>query len=59
VPEALEQLVLHCLEKDPAARPPTADVIADRLAAIHFDRPWTPTAAAQWWATNRPPAASQ
>lgn len=59
VPETLDQLVLDCLEKEPAARPPSADVIAERLSAIHFARPWTPAAAAQWWATNRPPAASQ
>jgi eukaryotic-like serine/threonine-protein kinase len=54
VPEALEQLVLDCLEKEPAARPPTADMIAGRLAAIHFAQPWTPAAVAQWWTMNRP-----
>jgi eukaryotic-like serine/threonine-protein kinase len=56
VPEALDRLVLDCLEKDPSARPQSADVLAERLAAILFPRPWTPAAAAQWWATNRPPA---
>jgi eukaryotic-like serine/threonine-protein kinase len=55
LPAALDQLVLDCLAKDPAARPQSAEVLADRLATIHFPRPWTPVAAAQWWATNRPP----
>jgi serine/threonine protein kinase len=52
VPETLDQLVLDCLAKDPAARPQSPDVLAERLAAVHFARPWTPAAAAQWWATN-------
>jgi serine/threonine-protein kinase len=52
VPEALDQLVLDCLAKDPATRPQSADVLAKRLAAVHFAQPWTPAAAAQWWATN-------
>jgi tRNA A-37 threonylcarbamoyl transferase component Bud32 len=59
VPEALDQLVVECLAKDPAARPSSADIMAQRLAAIRFDQPWTPAAAAQWWATNRPPTARQ
>jgi serine/threonine-protein kinase len=52
IPEALDQLVLDCLAKDPAARPQSADALTKRLAAVHFARPWTPAAAAQWWATN-------
>jgi len=59
LPEALDQLVFDCLAKDPAARPQSADLLADRLAAIPFARPWTPAAAAQWWATNRPLAGRQ
>jgi len=54
MPEALDQLVLECLAKDPAARPQSAEVLAERLAAVPLARPWTPTAAAQWWAANRP-----
>jgi eukaryotic-like serine/threonine-protein kinase len=54
LPEALDQLVVDCLAKDPEGRPPTADAIAERLAAIGFDHPWTPAAAARWWAINRP-----
>jgi serine/threonine protein kinase len=55
VPEAMDQLVFDCLRKDPAGRPQSADVIVERLDAIHFARPWTPADAAQWWAMNRPP----
>jgi serine/threonine-protein kinase len=54
VPEEMDRLVLDCLQKDPAARPQSAHVIAERLAAIPFAQPWSPEAAAQWWATNRP-----
>jgi hypothetical protein len=46
--------VLECLAKDPAARPQGADLLAERLAAIGFAQPWSPAAAAHWWATNRP-----
>jgi serine/threonine-protein kinase len=53
VPEALDQLVLDCLQKNPAERPPSADAITERLSALHFAHPWTPAAAAQWWVENR------
>jgi serine/threonine-protein kinase len=58
VPEALDRVVLDCLAKDPAARPPNAAALAERLAAVPLARPWTPAAAAQWWAANRPAAAA-
>ena len=54
VPEALDRLLLDCLEKDPTARPQSAAAIAERLAAIPFARPWSAEAAAQWWGMNRP-----
>jgi eukaryotic-like serine/threonine-protein kinase len=59
VPEALDRLVLECLEKDPAARPQSAAAMAERLAAIPFTQPWSAEAAAQWWAMNRPLAQSR
>jgi eukaryotic-like serine/threonine-protein kinase len=54
LPAELDQLVLDCLAKDPAARPQGADALAERVAAVPFARPWTPAAAAHWWAANRP-----
>lgn len=39
VPEALEQLVMRCLERDPEARPRTAD-LARRLRYLEFSIPW-------------------
>jgi serine/threonine protein kinase len=56
VPEAFDQLVLDCLAKDPASRPQSAQAVAERLAALPFVRPWTPSAAARWWETNGPVA---
>ncbi len=37
IPAALEQLILHCLEKDPANRPQSVEEIATRLKAIAGD----------------------
>jgi serine/threonine-protein kinase len=54
LPEALNRLVLDCLAKDPAARPASAVLLADRLSAIAVARPWSPAAAADWWAQHRP-----
>jgi serine/threonine-protein kinase len=54
VPNDLDQLVIDCLAKDRAARPPTVNAVAVRLAAIACEQRWTPVAAADWWAKNRP-----
>jgi eukaryotic-like serine/threonine-protein kinase len=54
VPEALDQVVLDCLAKDPAARPESAHALAERLGAVSFGRPWTESLASEWWETNRP-----
>jgi eukaryotic-like serine/threonine-protein kinase len=54
VPEALDRLVLDCLSKTPAARPRTADLLAERLDEIAFDLPWSRAAAAEWWAKRAP-----
>jgi serine/threonine-protein kinase len=54
VPEPLDRLVLECLAKDPTARPESAVLLAERLAAVSLARPWTAAAAAEWWATHRP-----
>jgi serine/threonine-protein kinase len=47
----LGQLVSECLERDPAARPPSAQAICERLQAI-VKNPWTQADARDWWAKH-------
>jgi serine/threonine protein kinase len=54
IPEALERLVLQCLEKDPAKRPQTAAAFAERLLEIDDIPAWTIHRATEWWATHGP-----
>jgi tRNA A-37 threonylcarbamoyl transferase component Bud32 len=54
LPDALDQVILECLAKDPAARPQTAAALAERLVALSLARPWTESSAWEWWETNRP-----
>ena len=54
VPPELDRLVLDCLHKNKEARPPSAAVIDDRLAAIELAEPWTAAQARQWWQEYRP-----
>jgi serine/threonine-protein kinase len=54
VPAFLDQLILDCLEKDPARRPPSAEAVRDRLNATGLGSAWTAERAEQWWALHRP-----
>jgi serine/threonine-protein kinase len=56
IPAALEELVMDCLEKEPARRPASAEVISERLAAVPLTSAWTEERAEQWWAMHRPRA---
>jgi serine/threonine-protein kinase len=50
IPRALDDAILACLAKDPAARPPNAAAVSDALAAAEADvEPWTQEQAAAWW----------
>ena len=50
IPRSLDDTVLACLAKDPAARPPSAAAVSDALAAAEADvDPWTQEQAAAWW----------
>jgi len=48
----LEDLIMQCLAKDPAERPPHVDAIIDVLDAIPDVPVWTEATASQWWADH-------
>lgn len=50
IPKELDDLVMACLEKEPADRPQSARELAHRLTAIPGSQDWTQQTAAQWWA---------
>jgi len=54
VPSSLEDLVMKCLRKDPAGRPPTMGRIKEELEACVGLRPWTRDQAEAWWDGHRP-----
>ncbi len=49
VDAALDQLISDCLERDPDARPQSAQAIIDRLQAIIGGDTWTQADARGWW----------
>ena len=53
VPEALERLVLDCLEKKPEHRPQTAREFSARLARVEADA-WDAAHAEAWWREHAP-----
>jgi serine/threonine-protein kinase len=54
IPAQLDQLILSCLEKDPARRPQSARELSRQLGEIALASPWTEEQASQWWARHAP-----
>ena len=54
VPASFDALMLECLAKAPADRPPTAEVLARRLEALAVDLPWDRGLARDWWNLHHP-----
>lgn len=49
IPDALEKIVLRCLEKNPPDRFASVHELKKALESIPFENPWTGEKAAEWW----------
>jgi len=54
VPEELDRIVLRCLAKEPKDRYQSARELAEQLAGLDLEEPWTDSRAADWWELHRP-----
>ena len=54
IPQALDDLVLSCLAKDPAKRPQSARELSFRLADVEGVGAWTQDRAREWWLMHQP-----
>jgi serine/threonine-protein kinase len=54
VPDALDRIVLSCLEKNPADRPQTARDLAHHLSEIGGVSAWTEERQREWWRRHQP-----
>jgi plasmid stabilization system protein ParE len=56
IPSPLNELILSCLEKDPARRPQSARELSRLLSDIPLPTPWTEERALLWWSRHEPSA---
>lgn len=54
IPASFDGLVLECLAKSPADRPPTAEMLAYRLEHLDGVGPWDRARAREWWNLHHP-----
>jgi hypothetical protein len=53
LPAGLERVILHCLQKPPAARPQRAEALLADLIACQAESPWPRDQARAWWSQQR------
>ncbi len=53
IPPGLDEVILACLEKDPADRPQSTDELVRRLSEIDFAHSWSQDRARAWWKLHR------
>jgi len=54
ISRAFDDLIMACLEKNPDHRPPTAEILAARLATVETTNKWTQQNAQKWWDVHHP-----
>ncbi len=54
IPEDLERVIMHCLEKEPDKRPRTAEELFEMLSACEDSGKWGQSEAREWWDANLP-----